>query len=88
MTVYHMTAIINISTGIHINPIALRKAKIVYSRVICIDGWMTCDFMSFSTVFHSYKDNGWVIMKGCVQWNLNYRFKRSPQMGLKSVLLD
>ena len=32
--------------------------------VICIDGWMTCDFMSFLTVFHLYKDNGWMIMKG------------------------
>ena len=30
-------------------------------------GWMTCDFMSFSTVFQSYQDNGQLIMKGCVQ---------------------
>ena len=28
------------------------------------------DFTSFSTVFQSYQDNGWMIMKGCVQWNL------------------
>ena len=32
-----------------------------------MDGWMICDFMSFSTVFQSYQDDGWVIMKGCVQ---------------------
>ena len=34
-----------------------------------IDGWMTCKFTSFPTVFRSYQDNGLVIMKGCVQWN-------------------
>ena len=31
------------------------------------DGWMTCDFTSLSTVFQSYQDDGWIIMKGCVQ---------------------
>ena len=35
-----------------------------------MDRWMTCNLMSFSTVFQSYKDNGCVIMKGCLQWNL------------------
>ena len=34
--------------------------------------WMTCDFMSFSTVFQSYQDDGQMIMKGCVQWNPVY----------------
>ena len=34
-----------------------------------MDGWMTCDFTSFSTVFQSYQDDIWMIMKGCVQWN-------------------
>ena len=34
-----------------------------------MDGWMTCDFMSFLTVFQSYQDDVWMIMKGCVQWN-------------------
>ena len=28
---------------------------------------MTSDFTSFSRVFYSYQDNGWMIMKGCVQ---------------------
>ena len=34
-----------------------------------IDGQMTFDFTSFSTVFQSYQDDGRMIMKGCVQWN-------------------
>ena len=33
------------------------------------DGWMTCDFTSFLTVFRSYQDDVWMIMKGCVQGN-------------------
>ena len=37
-----------------------------------MDGWMTCDFTSFSTVFQSYQDDGRLIMKGCVQWNSVY----------------
>ena len=38
---------------------------------------MTCDFTSFciSPVFHSYTDDGWVIMKGCVQQNSVYDCK-------------
>ena len=35
-------------------------------------GWMTCEFMSFSTVFHSYHDDERMIMKGCVQLNPVY----------------
>ena len=27
-------------------------------------GWMSLDFMSFSTVFQSYQENGRLIMKG------------------------
>ena len=37
-----------------------------------MDGWMTCDFTSFLTVFQSYQDDVWMIMKGCVQWNSIY----------------
>ena len=45
------------------------------------------DFTSFSTVFQSYQDNGWMIMKGCVQWNLifsqkDFRLKLGLNMGL------
>ena len=35
-------------------------------------GWMTCNFTSFSTVFHSYQDNGRLIIKGCVQCSSVY----------------
>ena len=35
---------------------------------VCFDGWMTCNFTSFLTVFQSYQDDVWMIMKGCVQW--------------------
>ena len=37
-----------------------------------MDGWMTCDFTSFSTVFQSYQDDGRLIMKSCVQWSSVY----------------
>ena len=37
-----------------------------------IDGWMTCNFMFFLTVFQSNQDDGWVIMEGWVQWNPIY----------------
>ena len=37
-----------------------------------IDGWMACDFTSFSTVFQSYQDDVWMIMIGCVQRNSIY----------------
>ena len=33
------------------------------------DGLVTFDFTSFLTVLQSYQDNGWAIMKSCVQWN-------------------
>ena len=33
------------------------------------DGWMTCDFTSFSTVFQSFQDDRRLIMKGFVQWS-------------------
>ena len=37
-----------------------------------MDGWMPCDFTSFSTVCQSYQDDGGLVMKGCVQWNSVY----------------
>ena len=33
---------------------------------------VTCDFMSFSTVFQSYQYDGRLIMKCCMQWNSVY----------------
>ena len=37
-----------------------------------MDGWMTCDFTSFLTVFQLYQENRWVIMISFVQWNPVY----------------
>ena len=37
-----------------------------------MNGWMTSNFMSFSTVFQSYQDDERLIMKGCMQWNPVY----------------
>ena len=39
---------------------------------VTLDGWMTCVFTSFSTVFQTYQDDVRLIMKGCVQWNSVY----------------
>ena len=33
-------------------------------NILGMDGWMTCDFTFFSTVFQSYQDDGRLIMKG------------------------
>ena len=38
--------------------------EIVLKAYALIDGWKR--FMSFSTVFKSYQDDGRVIIKGCV----------------------
>ena len=35
-------------------------------------GWMTCDCNALLKVSQSYQDDGWAIMKGCVQMNLFY----------------
>ena len=42
-----------------------------------MNGWIICDFTSFSTVFQLYQDDYWVIMKDCVQWNLVYSWEDS-----------
>ena len=42
---------------------------------------MVCAFMSFSTVFQSYQDNGQMIMKGCVQWNSIYGWEEVSSSG-------
>ena len=43
------------------------------------DGWMACGFVPFSTVFQSYKADGWVIMKGYGQWNPVY-VRKTPRV--------
>ena len=46
--------------------------KVVIIPYWKMDGRMTCDVTSFSTVFQSYQDNGRLIMKGCMQWGFVY----------------
>ena len=48
-----------------------------------IDGWMDCNFASFSTVFQPYQDDGRMIVKGCMQWNPFTVEKVSPRAGLE-----
>ena len=38
--------------------VAIRHSKKVVALRIRIDGWKNYDFTSFSTVFHSYQDDG------------------------------
>ena len=52
-------------------------------QYLMMDGWMICDFTSFSTVFQSYQDDGRMIMEGYVQWNLFTFNKIWPQAGLE-----
>ena len=47
------------------------RASLIVAAV-SLDGWMTCDFTSFSTVFLSYQDDERLIMKDCVQWSSVY----------------
>ena len=48
----------------------------VYLRLVTSveDGWMDDlrFYVPFLTVFQSYQDDVWMIMKGCVQWNSVY----------------
>ena len=58
----------------------------VTSRPGKMDGWMSCNLTSFSTVFHSYQDDVRLITNGCIEWNLVYdwkdfRFKRGSNPG-------
>ena len=52
---------------------------------IPITRWITCNFTSFSTVFQSYQDDGWMIMKIKLSaMESRLRSTRSlPQVGLK-----
>ena len=49
---------------------------------------MTCDFTSFLTVFLSYQDDVWMIMKGCVQWKPFMVEKISPRLRIEFSPLD
>ena len=37
---------------------------------LIFNGWMICNFTTFSTIFQSYWDNGRVVMKGCLKFTL------------------
>ena len=37
--------------------LSLVKCFKIYIACVCMDGWTTCDFMSFLTEFQSYQDN-------------------------------
>ena len=47
------------------------------------DGWMTCDFTSFSTVFQSYQDDMRMIMKAACNGAPFAVEKNSPRVGLE-----
>ena len=50
---------------------------------------MTCDFISFSTVFQSYQDVEILIMKDCVQIGASFTAEKiSPRGGMELGLLD
>ena len=74
-TIFNINKKININypessaTGFFSNGL---KNEFETSHQYSMDGWMTCDFTPFSTVFQSYQDDVWMIIKGCVQWNLVY----------------
>ena len=49
---------------------------------------MTYHFMSFSTIFQSYQDDGQMTMKVCVQWKPFMVEKISIQGGIEPGPLD
>ena len=50
--------------------LAMAKLMVRY-----MNGWIICDFTSFSSVFEPHQDDGWVIIRDCVQWNPVYDLK-------------
>ena len=50
-----------------------------------MDGWMTCELTSLSTVFHLYPDDGKMISKVFVKWNVynwkEFHLKRDSNLG-------
>ena len=54
-----------------------------------MDGWITCDFTSFSTVFQSYQDDKTLIMKSCVCNGTPFTIEKiSPRAGMEVSPLD
>ena len=53
-----------------------------------MDRRMTYNFMSITTVFQSYQDSGWIIMKGLCYGTPFMVEKMLPQVGLEPGLPD
>ena len=53
-----------------------------------MNGWMTCDFTSFPTVFKSYQDDERSIMKAVCSGTPFMVEKISPRAGIKLGPLD
>ena len=45
-----------------------------------MDGWMTCNFTSLLTIFQSYEDDRWVIMKGLCN-GIQFASEKIPASG-------
>ena len=62
----------------------------MFSLRIKTDGWMICDFTSFSTVFQSYQDDVRLIRKSCVQRNSVYDLEDFASSGdrTRSAILE
>ena len=48
-----------------------------------MDGWMNCDFTSFSIVFQTYQDDGRLIMKAVCNGTPFTVEKISPRAGIE-----
>ena len=48
-----------------------------------MNGWMTCDLSSSTTLFQLYQDDGRMIMKGYEKRNPAMAEKSSPRAGLE-----
>ena len=56
---------------------------------VSMGGWMTCDFTSFLTVFQSYQDDVWMIMKAVCNGTLfRVEEKISPRVRIELGPLD
>ena len=53
----------------HIQSYTRRRVVINNKRLPFLDGWMTINFTSFSTLFQSDQDDERVIIKGYGQWS-------------------
>ena len=76
-TPYIAAEIKEFQSGEIINRLALKikvepAASLTPEAVLAMDEWPGT---SFSSVFQSYQEDGWVIMKGCLQWYPNYNCK-------------